>query len=291
MKTGGETRRSKLVASLMLLLSFILVLGIANYAYVYAQTGSVSITGSVKGPAPSTPPTIDSPVNGSQLTGPGTVEVKGGCTAGLVVGIYRNNLFAGSGLCQPNGTFAIEIDLLACQNNIVAYQYNSNNQPSPPSSVVGVFYSSSTSCSSSTSPLIIEYSYSLEGIFVNQPFYLPIHFAGGVAPYAVSVDWGDGSTSVFSRQNTDQFTVEHTYAKAGHFTVVIQVADKAGHEAFMQFVLLVNGPLSPSNVVTHVLGAPVTFKETIIATNIVALVIGLLIGVFITKRLATRENA
>ena len=298
MKAGGETQRSKLYTYLTIIVGFLVTLLIANYIAVYAASGSVNVSGVVYGPPPSTPPTIDSPTSGSTVTGSNTYLVQGGCIAGLVVGVYRNNLFAGSGLCQANGTYSIEIELFVGENTIVVYQYNANGQPSPVSGTITITYSpsrpsgSSSSTSSSSTPptasnqLTIEYSFSQQGVFVNQPFYIPINFVGGTPPYAISIDWNDGSTSVFSRKDTSQFTVEHTYTKAGYYTVVIQIADQAGHQAMMQFVLLVNGQKGKGTVTTRIAGIPVTMttKELALTTSAVSFVVGAGAGMIYSRR-------
>ncbi len=142
----------------------------------------------------------------------------------------------------------LQIDLLENNNDLVARQYDLLSQPSPPSEMVQVFYVTNQPDLPPTAlpqiarfQLILDYDYNFQGIFINEAFNLPVHFAGGTAPYAVSIDWGDGETDVYSREDASQFHAEHSFAKAGPHTVKIHVSDKEGQEASLQFVLIVNG--------------------------------------------------
>jgi hypothetical protein len=208
---------------------------------------SVTINATVLGQPPADPPIIDSPLPGSTLQEK-KVDVKGTCVTSLVVKVFRNGIFAGSTLCQPDGTFSLQIDLVDNTNDLVARQYDLLSQPSPPSETVQVFYSAlppafapDETSQTASFQLIIDYDYNFQGVFIHEPFNLPIHFTGGSAPYAVSVDWGDGETNVFSRKDASQFFGEHAYAKAGPHMVKIRVSDSDSQEASLQFVLIVNG--------------------------------------------------
>lgn len=220
------------------------------------QNSSVTINAVVPGQPPATAPTIDSPVSGTHSTEQ-QITVSGTCLPGLVVKVFRNEIFAGSTLCEPGGIFLLQIDLLEDQNDLVARQYDLLSQPSPSSETVSVFYVVTQPGLSQESPqtarfqLVIDYDYNFQGIFINEPFNLPVHFAGGEPSYAVSIDWGDGQTKVYSREDASQFHAEYTYAQAGPKIVKIHVSDKEGQVASLQFVLIVNGgpvaaqPLQP----------------------------------------------
>lgn len=207
---------------------------------------SVTIEATVLGQAPADPPLIEFPTPGYTFQQKET-EVKGTCIPSLVVKIFRNDIFAGSALCQPDGTFSLQIDLVEDKNKLVARQYDLLSQPSPPSDAVEVFFAFASSFApneetqTANFQLVIDYDYNFQGVFVEEPFNLPIHFTGGAAPYAVSVDWGNGETNVFSRKDSSQFFAEHAYDKAGPQTVKIRVSDADHQEASLQFVLIVNG--------------------------------------------------
>lgn len=243
------------------------------------KSGSVDVSGIVPGPPPATPPTITVPAQDAVFSQK-NIDVKGDCTPGLVVRIFRNAIFAGSALCQSDGTFALMIDLTEGRNDLIARQYDSLDQSSPDSDTVSVFYNppqaqpslpgetppSSTSSGQTTSTppsqvaqfqLIIDYDYSFRGISPNVPLHLPIHFSGGTPPYAIAVNWGDGSTTVVSRESADQFFVDHTYKKAGAYNVKIRISDKNGNTAYLQFVLIVNGK---DGQMSNLFGVPFNFN-------------------------------
>ena len=209
---------------------------------VAAESSPLTINAIVPGQPPAVAPVIETPQPGANLQQQ-QIDVTGTCQTGLVVKIFRNDIFAGSALCQADGTFSLQIDLLENKNDLVARQYDLLSQSSPSSDTVTIFRVVSSPGDEQTArfQLVIDYDYNFQGIFINEPFNLPIHFAGGTPPYAVSVDWGDDSTKVYSREDASEFHAEHTFAKAGPHTVKIHVSDKEGQEASLQFVLIVNG--------------------------------------------------
>jgi hypothetical protein len=247
------------------------LLALPASAATITKDGSVQVAGTVPGPPPATPPTIDVPTNGSSFDQK-NITVSGTCIAGLVVKVYRNGVFAGSALCGGDGRYSMQIDLVLKRNDLVAYQCDSSNQASPPSNLVSVTYElpvppttppssgggSSAPVPAPASPgtpanqLIIYYDYTLQGIFKGQTFTFPVQFTGGVGPYAVSIDWGDGTTNVFSRPDITPFSTQHAYAKPGTYVVKVRVADSQGQQAYLQLVIIVNGPVP---AVSSVMGA------------------------------------
>lgn len=252
-----------------ILLSLLFLLGTTLFAlpsYAQTNTGDISVEGVVSGPPPSTAPTIEEPASNITFATK-SITVKGSCVSGLVVKIYRNNFFAGSALCQPDGKYSVPIDLFVGENILIARQFDTFGQASPDSNIVTIFYTpesvppslpddaDATSPVPSSGPaqapadtpaiaqfqLIIEYDYTLQSIYTGTPFYLPVKFAGGTGPYAISINWGDGTNDVFSRTDTTPFTIDHTYEKAGYYTVTMKISDSKGEQASLQFVLLANG--------------------------------------------------
>jgi len=79
---------------------------------------------------------------------------------------------------------------------------------------------------------------------------IPYHFAirtpgqqwqwdvtlGGQAPFTVVIDWGDGATQQLDRADGGQFTISHTYQKAGTYQPVVRVTDKNGMSASHQLL-------------------------------------------------------
>jgi hypothetical protein len=267
---------------------------------VSAQTasGNVTINGVINSPPPSTAPTIEQPAPGAEFQEK-SITVNGSCISGLIVKVYRNNFFAGSSVCV-DGKYTLPIDLFAGENVLIARQFDIIGQSSPDSNQVAVIYTPAapqlpntitpvTPQNSIDTPelaqfqLIIDYDYTLQSIYANKPFYLPIKFAGGIGPYAVTIDWGDGASDVFSRSDTTSFTVEHTYAKAGYYTATIKVSDSKNDRAALQFVLLASGELD-----TSLINQIASETGSIIGDNPIAqtAIIGSIIVVFATSAFA-----
>jgi hypothetical protein len=232
----------------------------------------------------------------------------------LIVKIFRNNTFAGSTVCLADGTFNLHIDLFEGRNDLLARQYDVANQASPDSNIVTVFYVPETvehelpgnEPSPPTSPpggdtvgtavanfqLVIDYDYTAQGIFIGKPFKLPITFSGGVPPYAVSVEWGDGASDLYSRQNSERFIAKHVYDAAGYQIVVVKVSDKEGNTAALQFVMVVNGPNS-SPVVRQLFGSQLLFEYwplVVLPSMAGGLVLGVFLGILARRRREKRQH-
>ena len=287
------------------------------FAAQQVKSGDIVINSQVVGPPPSTPPTIDSPADSSTFNYK-QIEVKGSCVTNLIVKLYRNNVFAGSALCTSTGTYSLFIDLYDGRNDLIARQYDFANQASPDSDTITVYYviknpvlpredqpqgqDGTTPNSSNQLPnggaagddsnvaqfqLIIDYDYTLQAIFPNKSFQLPVKFVGGTAPYAINIDWGDGSNSVFSKDAAMLFNTDHVYKTPGYYTVKIKVSDKNGEEASLQFVLIVNGSTT-TTFTANVLGA---YKYWWWWAATFSLLIGSWIAAFIAGQLFQRRKS
>jgi hypothetical protein len=239
-----------------LFIILVMLLSFTNTVHAATQTGvgNIDVSAVVSGPPPSTAPTIDSPTQGSNLD-TRISTVSGGCVAGLVVRLFINNVNAGSAVCQPDGTWSLQATLFENRNDLVARQYDVLDQSSPPSETITVYYLPPSATptipdATNTPPavgyqLVINYQYTVKSVFPDQTFALPVSFYGGVAPYAVSIDWGDGTNDIYSRPNTSEFVATHTYKSAGYKQPSVRVTDSTRDTAFLQFVVLVNGKLNP----------------------------------------------
>ncbi len=61
---------------------------------------------------------------------------------------------------------------------------------------------------------------------------------GGVAPYRVSVDWGDNSTFANGTYAGPALTFTHTYATAGRFEVVASASDSSDESTIVSFPIV-----------------------------------------------------
>lgn len=210
-------------------------------------SGSVGLSGIMPGPPPKTAAVITSPVNGQSFTS-SPVTVSGTCTDNTLVEIYKNDIFAGSAPCSTKDTFSISVDLLIGKNSLIARVYNALNEPGPDSATVTVNYSPQLAPTASLAPLdlggaqlLLNTDAVFRGTFPEQPLSVPVGIIGGVAPYALNVQWGDSSNKVVSRNNNLTFNVDHTYSKAGTYQISLQATDSQGRVAFLTVAAIVNG--------------------------------------------------
>jgi hypothetical protein len=199
------------------------------------------------GPAPTTAATITSPTSGQHIsTSP--VTVKGTCPKGTLVEIYKNDIFAGSVPCSDNGAYSVDIDLLIGSNTLVARVYNDLGEPGPDSKPISVFYDALPPSAGALTPLsfggnqlLLNTDAVFRGTFPGQQMNVPVNILGGLPPYALNVQWGDGKNDVVSRNDNLTFNVPHIYAKAGTYQITLQASDKQGRTAFLMVAAVVNG--------------------------------------------------
>lgn len=237
--------------------------GLVVFLWGPQSVGAEAVKAVVPSPPPNKAPTMVSPASNITFATK-NIQVKGSCAVGLIVKTFKDTVFAGSTTCLADSTYEVQLDLEEGKNMLVTRQYDAVNQPSPDSDPLVVYYTppqaptidNAQPGNDPAAPRIakfelkIDYDYTLQSAFTNQAFRLPIRFAGGAPPYAVSVDWGDGGTSLVSRQTAEQFIAEHTFTKPGTHPIKIRISDKDGTQAFLQFVLIVNGAPDVINIKT-----------------------------------------
>lgn len=238
----------RLVLTMAFIVSaFFLVMG-ANGASAQSsdpeQSGSVGLSGTISAPPPSTGASITFPVNGQNIdTVP--IVVTGLCPAGLLVKIFKNNVFAGSVQCE-NGSFSLQTDLFVGTNELIARVYDDLNQPGPDSNMVSVTYASDAI--GTPVRVSLTSNYAKRGAFPGDTLNWPVLLSGGTGPYAFSVDWGDSKEpDLFTISFPGEVDLKHVYDKPGIFNVIVKVVDSNGVAAFLQLVGVGNGPLSQEN--------------------------------------------
>lgn len=76
---------------------------------------------------------------------------------------------------------------------------------------------------------------------------------GGSPPYALTIDWGDGSTDLLrSVDKPGYFTVSKQFKSQGQYTVVLQVSDKSNKQAYMQVTVDAAGSEKPNDFVEYI---------------------------------------
>lgn len=207
------------------------------------KDGSAGLQGRVQTPAPTTAPTIATPSNG-QSFGKMPITVNGLCTSGLLIKVFTNNIFIGSAMCN-NGSYTLQVDLFDGRNDLVARQFDALDQPGPDSNTVTVTYNNSAFDNLSVPLLSLTSIYARKGANPGETLLWPITIAGGTAPYAISVDWGDGKgQSLYSQSFAGTFNIDHVYDNSGLYVVIVKATDKNGLTAFLQLVGQANGAAS-----------------------------------------------
>jgi len=211
---------------------------------VNPQSGSVGLTGTVKGAPPTQAPVILNPRSG-QHTSSIPITVSGLCTAGTFVTITKNDVFAGATVCQSNGTFSLQIDLFDGFNRLIAHATDALGQSGPDSAAVDVTYDAP----SFTVPgggaigkqLFLQTATSTLGTSPDTKLTRTVTIVGGIGPYAISWDWGDGQTSLVSQAVEGPTSASHTYSRAGNYRVIVRATDASGNAAYLELVTVVNG--------------------------------------------------
>jgi hypothetical protein len=205
---------------------------------VNPQSGSVGLSGTVRGPAPSTAATVLTPRSGT-VTTTIPVTVSGTCPAGTFVSIEKNGVFAGATTCEADGTFSLLVDLFDGLNTVVARVSDALGQFGPDSGAVTITYNAPSLALPSGGvgkQLFLDMTTTVVGGNPGTPIGRTVSIVGGVGAYAVSWDFGDDATTLVSVA-----TQAHTYDRPGIYRVIVRVTDSSGNSAFLQFVTVVNG--------------------------------------------------
>ena len=209
------------------------------------QSGSVGLEGTISTAAPTRGATITTPGNGATFTSV-PITVNGLCPKGLLVKLYANNIFVGSVPCET-GSYSLQVDLFSGQNDLVARVYDALDQAGPDSNTVTVRFNDAQFFEFGTHVSLTS-NYAKRGADPGQELDWPLILTGGTGPYAISVDWGDGSpTDLSSQPFGGTFNIRHIYKAAGVYKVTVKATDSKGGEAFLQLVGVGNGKVTQSS--------------------------------------------
>ena len=220
--------------------AFMVTLGATASVFAAEEQGSVGIEGRISSPPPTTPATISIPRSG-QAFSTLPITVSGICPNGLLVKLFKNNVFAGSAQCN-NGSFSIIIDLFDGENQLVARVFDALDQAGPDSNIVTVTYN--TDKPAFVSRVSLTTTIAKKGANPGQTLTWPITVSDGDSPYAISVDWGDGKPpDLISQPFPGTFDIQHVYDAPGVYNIIIKATDQNGGVAYLQLVGVANGAL------------------------------------------------
>jgi hypothetical protein len=181
----------------------------------------------------------------------------------------------------------VPVDLVIGRNDLTALPYNTLDQQGPASNTVTVTLNAPAGGIGFSTELLLQSENYFRGTVPGQEIVWPIVIVGGQAPYAVSVDWGDGTPpDLITRLAPGPFTVKHTYKKTGTgylntFPLIIRATDAAGHTAYLQLTTIVNpatGSLAKGN------STPQSFNKLIIIWPIWIVLLLMVISFWLGER-------
>ncbi len=203
------------------------------------QSGSVGLEGKISSPPPTQAATISTPGNGQTVSG-SPITVSGLCKTGLLVKVFDNNVFVGSAQCT-NGSFSLQVALFSGRNDLVVRVYDALDQAGPDSNVVSVTFNDAKFAQFGTR-VSLSSAYARYAADPQQELDWPVILSGGIGPYAISTDWGDGSAPTLqSEAFAGTITIKHVYNSAGTYKVIVKATDANGTTAFLQLVGVATG--------------------------------------------------
>lgn len=213
------------------------------------QSNNVGMQGTISSPPPQAPASITAPANDRSFTAT-PITITGLCQTGLLVKVFSNGVFVGAAQCT-NGSYSLQIDLFSGRNELVVRVYDALDQAGPDSNKVAVTFNDGTP-GASAYRLSLTSTIAKMGAPVGGELKWPIVISGGSGPYAVSVDWGDGTASdIKSLLFAGSFDVTHTYKAAGVYRVIVRASDASGTVAYLQLVGVGTGPVSQATGTTQ----------------------------------------
>ncbi len=232
------------------------------------HANNLDVSASILASLPTTIPVIVSPSNGFVSPSNG-IEISGSCpvtSPAVIVTIVRNGIFIGSTYCNPNGTYKLLITLVPGSNEIYAQIVTVTNQTGQPGPKSTFIYKSAPSVGDENitidpntnetagESLLLVTQNSFLSFIPGKSTSFTILISGGVAPYNMEVNWGDGKIEKLTHLEAGEKALEHKYSVPGKYKIVITVVDKNGKSYVLGVVtstLVKNSPLSFANGITN----------------------------------------
>lgn len=269
-----HTSHLALIVILLIVGLFLLASESISRALQITSVGTVSISAVVPGTAPVIGATITSPTDGTKLVDLDAVEIMGVCAKGTFVVIKNNGNLVGSTLCTDAGIFVLQIQLQSGENILSALNYDNLNQSGPSTPSVTIYVTKTIKTEEVVAPTLPDNPsiipgvgpdisgcdiYKLADLSVGgevriavvciprlfesgQQQTLGFLVWGGSPPYAINIDWGDGSEDTLSSLPTQVYKTEtFSYENAGVYNITFRLKDKDGKTAIVQTAVQVTG--------------------------------------------------
>ena len=240
------------------LFSLGIVLGVAaclSYLPQATKAADIQVTAKVPAPLPTGPAVITTPLDQSE-TSEAVVQVEGTCSPNTAyVVIDRDSVMAGNAPCI-GGRFTLQVTLLPGKNTLVAHSFSSTDDEGPVSSPVTVFFIKTPSLPELLQPPLTERllpspiptspnttgeafymtlasRYVIRTVGDTWAWDITVH--GGTAPFVVTIEWGDGTTSTYKLGISNTLTITHSYHQEGTYTPIAQARDANKRTTNLQF--------------------------------------------------------
>jgi hypothetical protein len=281
-RRSALTRKSRFILPWPYVIFLFLCVGVLLVGWTFqAGADNLQVRAKVSAPLPSGPALITSPGDGTRFNSV-PIIVAGTCPLDTYVQLYRNDVFSGTVICTTDGNFQLQTDLFPGANQLKVRVFNITDDEGPPSDPITVYYDvpqqpgsggasgggspsgsgvSTSTPSVNTPPFLIKTTYTYQGYKVGQDIEWTFETSGGEPPYAINVDWGDGTYSLLSQKEAGKIKAYHRYKEAGSdtkssFTIKVNGTDSAGHQAFLQLFLIVGPSSIPSIVARNIPSGP-----------------------------------
>lgn len=212
----------------------------ADSLYVYARNPA---------PIPSTAAVITSPSDGTVVHN-ASLTISGTCpvvTPRVIIAILDNGTELGSVACDSSNQFSIAISLNYGDHTLIARSYTITDDAGPDSTPVHVSHPDPggglvpvpiTTTTETTVKVPGKYDGVTPLVLTNtRPFmvYGPSkdalwvgHVSGGLKPYKMTINWGDGHTETHVLADATEQYLRHHYRQMQSYDVMIIVTDESG---------------------------------------------------------------
>lgn len=222
----------------------------------------LSVTATVPAPMPIGAPSITSIPNNSSTIEAETI-VSGLCPViipAIIVAIYDGDVLVGSSQCTAAGRFSLPVSLSIGTHTLVAIVVTITGERGESSATVTVTRHQvgtttlnagalpTTPFAGIEDPLRIAMSdtYAYCRIGADGDVAWLGSFVGGAAPYAVVIDWGDGSIDSLNISDQTDQAFSHRYSRQHSYEISVTVTDSKGARASLSTIAV--SFLSPSGI-------------------------------------------
>jgi len=242
-----------------LLVAFVFVIDWTFHAFA-----DTTISATIEAPPLTEGANISSPMDGAIYTSSTPITVAGSCPLNSYVSLTQNGKFSGVSICSSTHTFHVEVTLHEGANAFVATAYNITDQPGPATPPVTVQLdlpqtppkpspspvttkadkttTNATPAVTAAPPLVLDSAFQWQTFQTNSKFSWKLDVEGGLPPYVVEVNWGDGETTKYNFAVDPVFEVTHQYTQPGYFVIKANSVDAVGNQQIMQLAALINTP-------------------------------------------------